>query len=82
MIAWVVIVDTPFFGKTGTDGVGTLTGLAPGEYRLEVWYPGPQTEPLSFPVTVDVQGSTMQHVTLDVTASPLPALRAREQPAH
>lgn len=39
MAAYVVVLETPFFVKTPTDGVGTLTSLPPGRYRLEVWHP-------------------------------------------
>jgi plastocyanin len=34
MVAWVVIVDTPWFAKSGADGSATLRALPPGEYRL------------------------------------------------
>jgi plastocyanin len=34
MVAWVVIVDTPWFAKSGADGMATLRALPPGDYRL------------------------------------------------
>jgi plastocyanin len=34
MVAWVLIVDSPWIGKSGPDGVATLRGLPAGEYRL------------------------------------------------
>lgn len=34
MVAWVVIVDTPWFAKSGADGTATLRALPPGDYRL------------------------------------------------
>ena len=40
MLAWVVIVDTPYFAKSGVDGVASLKELPAGEYRLNTWYPG------------------------------------------
>jgi plastocyanin len=45
MLAWVRVVDTPYFAKTATDGTSLLVGLKPGDYRLSVWYPGPDSEP-------------------------------------
>ncbi len=39
MAAWLLVVDTPFFGRTGTDGNVTLHDLPPGHYRLVAWYP-------------------------------------------
>jgi plastocyanin len=39
MSSYVVVVATPFFAKTPADGAVTLTGLPPGNYRLEIWHP-------------------------------------------
>jgi len=38
MVAWVVVVDTPYFGQTGADGRLTLPGLPPGAYKLRAWH--------------------------------------------
>lgn len=38
MIAYLVVVPTPWFAKTDTSGRATLAALA-GRYRLEVWHP-------------------------------------------
>lgn len=38
MIGWIVVLDTPHFGKTGADGSVTLTAPA-GRYRLQAWHP-------------------------------------------
>lgn len=39
MAAWVLVVETPYFGKTGADGGLTLDAPV-GSYRLRVWHPG------------------------------------------
>ncbi|MYZ42773.1 methylamine utilization protein [Schauerella aestuarii] len=38
MVAFVLVVDTPYFAKTGADGIATLAGLPAGEYVLTVWH--------------------------------------------
>lgn len=38
MAAWVVIVDTPYYGRSGADGKLALDNLPPGDYRLRVWH--------------------------------------------
>ena len=38
MAAWVVIVDTPHYGRSGPDGKLTLDNVPPGDYRLRVWH--------------------------------------------
>ena len=39
MIAHVVVVDTPWFGTSGGDGIVSLSGLPAGRYRAEIWQP-------------------------------------------
>jgi plastocyanin len=38
MAAWVVIVETPFYGRTGPDGKLELDNVPPGNYRLRIWH--------------------------------------------
>lgn len=40
MAAWVLIVDTPWHGRTGADGRWNHANVAPGSYRLRTWHPG------------------------------------------
>ena len=40
MVAYVYVVETPFYGVTRGQGRLRLDGLPPGEYRVEVWHPG------------------------------------------
>jgi plastocyanin len=37
MIAWVLVVDTPYFARTDASGQATLKGLEPGAYTLRAW---------------------------------------------
>ncbi len=39
MAAYVVVLATPHFAKSGSSGVAAVSGLPPGRYRLEVWHP-------------------------------------------
>jgi plastocyanin len=38
MIAYIHIVDTPYFAKTDASGQAKLDGLLPGKYRLKTWH--------------------------------------------
>lgn len=38
MVAWVVVVDTPYYGKSAATGRVTLQQVPPGAYRLRVWH--------------------------------------------
>lgn len=39
MTAYVLVVDSPWFGKTGKDGKVTLDDLPAGDYVLRTWHP-------------------------------------------
>ncbi len=38
MAAWVVVVETPYYGRSAADGVATLTDVPEGSYRLRAWH--------------------------------------------
>ena len=39
MVAWVVVVETPYAGQTGVDGRLSLPNVPAGNYRLRAWHP-------------------------------------------
>ena len=39
MLAYIVVLDTPWFAKTADDGAALIAGAPPGRYRAEVWHP-------------------------------------------
>jgi plastocyanin len=63
MVAWVLIVDTPYFGVTADAGKVKLSGLPPGSHRVNVWHPG----------LVGAPGTQ----TLELTDGPMPSLAMR-----
>lgn len=54
MIAWVLVVETPYYGKTNDQGLLTLNNVATGNYRLRSWHSGmaPGSTPQSLAFTV------------------------------
>lgn len=63
MIAWVVVVDTPWFGKSDESGLASLAGLPAGEYRVSAWSPSPTFAPTVVRVRV-AEGPTRQEIKL------------------
>lgn len=61
MVAWVVVVDTPYHGRTDTSGTVTLPALPADNYQLTVWHKG---------LPVDHAGHT-QAIRLDTSPSTL-----------
>ncbi len=39
MSAYVVVLATPHFARSGADGMVPIVGLPPGRYQLNVWHP-------------------------------------------
>jgi len=39
MEAHVLVVESPWFGKTGADGIARIAQVPAGSYRLRVWHP-------------------------------------------
>jgi plastocyanin len=62
MIAYVVVLPTPHFAKTGPDGAATLSVPA-GRYHLEVWQPR-LAQPLAQEITVADTAPTSLTFTL------------------
>jgi hypothetical protein len=38
MVAWVVVLQTPYFGRSDKDGKLVLDNVPPGNYRLRTWH--------------------------------------------
>lgn len=39
MTAWVVVVDTPYYGRTSKTGTVVLNNVPVGRYQMRVWHP-------------------------------------------
>lgn len=82
MVAWLVVVDTPWYGKTAADGRLTLHGLDAGLYKVHVWYPSDGFAPSTDVVRLGEAGRERRHYVVDPADSPLPAVLARIQKGH
>jgi plastocyanin len=52
MSAFIIVVDTPYFERTGGDGHATLRDVEPGRYVVHIWYPEMRDEPQPGSITV------------------------------
>jgi plastocyanin len=52
MNAFIIVVDTPYFERTGGDGRVTLRDVEPGKYVVHVWYPEMRDEPRPESITI------------------------------
>ena len=66
MAAHVLVVDTPWFAKTGADGVARIDGVPPGAYRLRVWHPRQKAAAADRDVSLGAAARRIEY-TLDLT---------------
>lgn len=61
MVAWLVVVDTPFYAKTDASGNATLTAIPAGNYTLRAWHPNLPvgSEPQDQPLKVSAQDASL-----------------------
>ncbi len=69
MVAFVAVVDTPYFGRTDAEGRVTINA-PPGRYRLRVWHPDlDKAVPLQ-PLTL---APDTKPVAVEISRAPLPS---------
>jgi plastocyanin len=72
MVAWVVVVETPYYAQADARGTVRLDNVPPGTYRLRAWHPGlpPGTAALDELLLVGAN-PTSASVKLPLTAATL-----------
>ncbi len=70
MLAYVYVVETPWFAKTGADGRARIEGVPAGEYEVRVWHFA-QVAPLA-PYTLRVLSEGSAPVGFAVALKALP----------
>ena len=73
MEAYVLVVESPYFGKTGPDGQVRIANLPAGRYRVQLWHPLQKTRMAASEIEV---GSAPARLNLVLDA------RAREPKPH
>ncbi|MFA7282622.1 MAG: methylamine utilization protein [Sterolibacterium sp.] len=68
MEAHVLVVDTPWFAKTGADGGATIKQLPAGTYRLRLWHPRQKT--VVADVNVALRGTEARHFDMTIDVAP------------
>jgi plastocyanin len=67
MLAYILVTDAPYFGRTGSDGVWAASGVSAGRYRIEVWHPRLHGDPSVLTGEVNVSESAQGQLTVRVT---------------
>jgi plastocyanin len=67
MLAYVLVVDTPYFARTGKDGKARLESLPAGNYRVKVWHYGAEAPA---PQAMQLQAETTREVAHRLAMKP------------
>ena len=70
MIAYVLVVDTPIFGKTDKRGSVILDGLSAGDYEVHAWYPGTALSAIPAPQKLKLSATDAPTITFAFSAKP------------
>ena len=70
MIAYIYVVESPWFGKTGQDGEVRIEGLPAGEYELNAWYFAQDKAPA--PVALKLRSEESKAAAFTVGRRPMP----------
>jgi len=66
MEAHVLVVDSPWFGKTGADGIARIARVPAGSYRLRVWHPRQKAAAATQDVVIGATPARRAELVLDV----------------
>lgn len=78
MLAYIHVVDTPYFTVTGNDGAGKIKDIPAGRYKLVVWHYRMKGEPEASAVEAQVPSDTPETA---FTISLKPDFRIQRAPA-
>ncbi|HEV7715046.1 MAG TPA: hypothetical protein VGO53_05605, partial [Steroidobacteraceae bacterium] len=73
MVAYVVVTDAPFFGRTDAKGVWVATNLPSGNYHVRLWHPLVSESSGALERTVQVDGVDQTAITLKLAHALRPA---------
>jgi plastocyanin len=65
MVAWVLVVNSPFFARTAADGSTSLPGLPPGDYLLRAWNNSMNDEQPGEALHVGAESLNPRHLHVD-----------------
>lgn len=71
MVAYLYVVESPWFAKAGKDGMARIEGLPPGEYEIHAWHFSQGAKPEARPVKLDA-GDSKASAAFSVTTRVMP----------
>lgn len=66
MLGYVLVVDTAYFEKSGSDGRVSINDIVAGEFEIHVWHPHQRAATPMKLVKLDARANTLFDFTIDV----------------
>ena len=72
MLAFIQVVDTPYFTKTDDAGIAKLTNIPEGNYQLKVWHYALAKENEIVQQPIFIKGNDSKNINLNLKPFQLP----------
>jgi hypothetical protein len=82
MLAYILVVDTPLYGKTDGEGAATLTIPAEGEFEINIWTPRLSANDLPAPQVIKRENGESLTVTYQFDKKLFPPHEHSETSLH
>lgn len=79
MSGYLLVLDTPYYAKTDSQGRVALDIEQPGDYRVNVWHPQIQTPDHRMKMDVSLAGEVAFNMQLNQPLAPIPEQAGEEE---
>jgi plastocyanin len=81
MVGYIYVLETPWFARTGADGMADLRDLPAGHYDVRVWHPGMKRPPEATTTRVSSSSRGGANAKFSLTLHPLQKPEPKPNPA-
>lgn len=75
MLGFIYVAETPYFGKTSSEGSLQLSHLPPGEYTVRIWHPRMAEQEEATGQNVTISGDELKEVAWQLRLKPESRIR-------
>ena len=67
MVAYIYVVDTPYYAKSDANGLAVINNLPAGDYEIHVAHPGMRSaQPITRQANITADGESRQEFSLEI----------------
>lgn len=65
MIGYIHVIESPYFGKTDTDGRARISDIVAGEFEIHIWHPTQRAQADAKPIRLEARTNAEIEFTVD-----------------